>query len=135
LVDVNRKICRLRPVEQTAQTAQEKNDASHPTRSCSRSRPVSADCFSGATQQWPARSGSGRDRYAIRHAPGRGFRADTTVAIRSARCGPPDDSLSLRQLSPLQGIALEDCADRTGVGRTQASLLRVRRLLERTVPG
>jgi uncharacterized protein DUF6788 len=50
LVDVNRKICRLRPVEQTVQTVQEKNDAGNPTRSCPRSRPVPADCFSGATQ-------------------------------------------------------------------------------------
>jgi hypothetical protein len=33
LVDVNRKICRLRPVEQAQQTAQGKNGANHPARS------------------------------------------------------------------------------------------------------
>ena len=112
-----------------------KNDAGNPTRSCPRGRPVPADCVSGSTQSWPARSGSGRDRFAIRPAPGWGFRADKTATIRSTRCGPPDDSLSLRPLSPLQGIALKDCADRVGAGRTEAPLACVRRLLERTVPG
>jgi len=50
LVDVNRKICRLRPMEQTAQTTAEKNGAGNPTRSCPRSKPLPADCFSTAPQ-------------------------------------------------------------------------------------
>jgi len=82
LVDVNRKICRLRPVEQTEQTAQKKNRRSHPTRSCPRSRPPAADCFPGASQpQWPTRPGSGRDRYPVSHAPCRGFRPDPPAAM------------------------------------------------------
>src|SRR5204863_4767428 len=76
LVEVNRKICRLRPVEQTESTTQEKNDAGNPTRNRSRSRPSTAYCFSGTPQQRPTRFGSGRNRHPISPAPSRGFRPD-----------------------------------------------------------
>jgi hypothetical protein len=45
LIDVNRKICRLRPVDQSVQSTQEKNCASHPARSRPRSRSTAAHCF------------------------------------------------------------------------------------------
>ena len=42
LVDVNRKICRSRPVEEAEQTAQEKNGPGHPSGSRARTRPATA---------------------------------------------------------------------------------------------
>src|SRR6266446_10731903 len=82
LVKVNRKICRLRPVEQTEHTAQEKNRASDPTRSCPRSNPLPADHFSGSSKQpRPTRFGSDGNRHPIGHAPSGSLRPDSTAAI------------------------------------------------------
>lgn len=46
LVEVNRKICRARPVEQIEQSAQKKNDTDNPARSHPRSRATDRRYFS-----------------------------------------------------------------------------------------
>jgi hypothetical protein len=55
LVEVNRTVCRLRPLEQTEQTPQEKNGRNDPTGSRPRSRSVVACDLPGSVQDRPPR--------------------------------------------------------------------------------
>jgi hypothetical protein len=100
LLDVNEKICQVRPVADTL-TAQEKKQRPRSGRSRTRSKRVAPDRLSGPPQNRQAGPGSNRDGDASRHASGRGCRTEPVTSMRTARPGPAGDSMSLRSASAL----------------------------------
>jgi hypothetical protein len=64
LVDVNRKICGLRPVEQAEQTPQEKKAEAVP-RGGAGIRGIAGCRLQRSAQEWPFRSGSGRNGHPV----------------------------------------------------------------------
>ena len=128
LVAVNRRICRLRPVEQSAQpeqAAQEKNGRGDPPRSHTRTRPTVARDLQGPPQDGPSRSGSHRDGGALGHASGRGSGLGRTAAIPSPGRRLTQRSLFLRSSGALQGVALQAASHRSGRSESLAPLLPV----------
>jgi len=71
-VEVNSTICRLRPVDEEALDAQEKNGRNDPKGSRPRSRPTAPPRLPRLPPIGPPRSGGHRDGCAFRHAPGGG---------------------------------------------------------------
>ncbi len=69
-LEVNEKICRLRPVEEQALSEQEKNGGRHPTGSRARSRAIAAHHLHWRAQDRQPGSGSRRDAGALGHASG-----------------------------------------------------------------
>jgi hypothetical protein len=70
-IEVNEKICRLRPVADSL-TSEEKNSGSGPAGDRPRSRPTPERSLRRIAQNRQPRSGGHRNRYSRRHAPGRG---------------------------------------------------------------
>jgi hypothetical protein len=73
LLEVNEKICRVRPLEDTL-TPEEKNGASDPPRNHPRSRTTPACCISGLPQNGSPGSGGSGNGGAFSHAPCRSRR-------------------------------------------------------------
>jgi hypothetical protein len=92
-VDVNEKICRLRPIEETL-TPREKNGRSRPPGSHARSRSVSQGHLRRTTQDWPAGSGGHRNRDL--------FHAREHLWVLAGKLFPADDSQRKRWDSGLQ---------------------------------
>lgn len=100
-IEVNEKICRLRPVEDTL-TQQEKNGRSRPTGSRPRSRSTAAHHFPRPQDNRPVRPGECRDRGPRRDASRRGYSSDATAAVRTTGCRSPGGALSVRPRGALQ---------------------------------
>ena len=135
LVEVNRKICRARPVDQPEQSSQEKNGANDPARDCPRSSTTDRCYFSRPKSDWQFRSGKLRDRDPGRDASRRGYRPDSAAAIRTARCPSLDYPLSVRPRGTLQGNAHQSVSLRSRSSPDSAALLYLLSLFQRPASG
>ena len=131
-VEVNTRICALRPVAETAPSAQEKNRRRDPAGSRPRSRSTAAHHFPRPQGNRPIRSGECRGRDPFRDASGRGRGADATAAIRTAGYRTSDRALCVRSHGSLQGNAGQVLSFGGRHCRGPASLLPVFTLLQRT---
>lgn len=85
-VEVNEKICRVRPVEDTFST-EEKNDRSDPDRDRARSNDTAGPRFRRTEAERRPGSGSGGDGLSRRHASGRSGGSHSVFAIPRAGAG------------------------------------------------
>jgi hypothetical protein len=135
LVEINRKICRARPIEPAEQTTQEKNGASNPARSRPRSRTPARHYFSRPKSGWHFRSGELRDSDPRRDASCRCYGLDSTAAVRTTRRPSLDHPLSVRPGGTLQGDAHQSFSLRSRAGPDSAALLSLLSLLPRSASG
>lgn len=101
----NAEICRLRPLEEEAETELKKNGGSDPARNHARSRTVLAGGVPGSAQHGASRSGSDRDGHALGSTPGGCGRLEPTAAIPGPEQGRAHARLPLRPTSPLSRAA------------------------------
>ena len=132
-VGTNAEICRLRPMEEEAETELKKNGRSDPERGHARSRAVLAGGVRGSTQDRTAGSGGDRDGHACGPTPGGCCRADPTARISSPRERPAHRNLRLRPASVLSRVAQQDRADDLGPCGSFASVLFVPALWPRAI--
>jgi hypothetical protein len=130
-IHVNESICRLRPVEDSL-TPQEKNGRSRSSRGRPRSRPTAEYHFRRTAQKRPPRSGSHRNGYSRRHAPGRRKRAEPSAAGIRTSSGP--GGLRMRTKRAPSRKALPQPADLGGAGAVRTRLLLLRLLPSGTEP-
>ena len=113
-VEVNARICQLRPAETEATEAmetQEKNGGRDPSRNRPRNRPLDAGRFPRSPPDRPARPSSRGDGDALghaRHAPCRSSGDIPIAAVRSSAHHPTDTGRSLRPPRPLPGVTRQD---------------------------
>lgn len=95
LLEINEKICRVRPVEQEP-TPAKKNGGNHPLGSGSRSRASIRAGVAGRRAVWSAGPRSGGDGGSLQPAPGRIGGAEPVAGVRSSQLGKPPTILFLR---------------------------------------
>jgi hypothetical protein len=81
LIEINQKICRLRPFATQQQSPEKKNGAPHPTGNHPRTRTSLAADFLRTRQDGSSGFGSDRDGHAFGHAPGGSSDAYRTAEI------------------------------------------------------
>lgn len=81
LVEVNQKICRLRPLAAEESSPVKKNGGNNPAGNQPRSRAFAAAYFLRTPQPWSLGFRSSRDGDAFRHAPGGSGRLEPTATV------------------------------------------------------
>ena len=124
LLEINKRICRARPVE-NALTPEKKNGRSDPPGNHARSRATPACGLPGPPQDGPPGSGSPRNRRAFGHASGWRRCCWRTAAFPGPHCRTAEPSLCLRPASVLPGVARQAGSHRGGNRHRVATLLPV----------
>lgn len=125
LVEVNTALCRLRPIEEQAQTPQEKNRGNDPAGDQPRSRASAAAHLRRTSPDWSLGFRSSRDGDAFCPAPSRSGGAHSPAAVCSSAAGTAPTALCLRPDRSLGRVASQIRAHGGRDGRMSTPLLPV----------
>ena len=129
----NAEICRLRPIEEEAETELKKNGRGDPARDHARSRTVLTGSVRGSAQDGASGSGGNRDGHALGFTSRRCRLVEPAARISRPWQRRAHVSLPLWPTGPLSWAAQQGRADRLGAGGSFAPLLFVRALWPRAI--
>lgn len=112
LIEVNQKICRLRPLTAEESMAVKKNGGNSPAGDQPGNRAFARAHFLPTAKDRRLGSGSGRDGSSLRHAPSGSLGIKPTARVRCSWIRPAPPALSLRAAGEVCGLTLQAGADR-----------------------